>query len=369
VSEFRKFVPAEFVRAKKDLVCRNILTDKIVFVKNSIKPPYPAYYVVKIDREYDKYDIGTAVLCGNYNEIYGELKELLMRTLKDVDANKCELVKVVKPEGRRVKTLGLGIYYKLSILGNVYRHYLDAVDFAQKAEIIRPIIEYNEEIREINKKIEDTIESLDKNPSTALLPADWDFEKSTWKESGKTKIQKRNERAQSLARQIPEHPEPEEVRIKGWTVVEGFLVNCVYSEPMHIISYTIYQPKPPEYLSKYFTNIDEVLEKHGTKVEGGYIIKYFPIPIYSGVWSDDYGAPVTSGIHRGSWSGEDYLYFREKIAFNRKAYEVYPAIIAESKEKAMERAEKIAGGDGTVEDVTVQQVSDNVWIIKWRVFD
>ncbi len=35
----------------------------------------------------------------------------------------------------------------------------------------------------------------------------------------------------------------------------------------------------------------------------------------------------------------------------------------------MKRAVEIADGDGDVEDVSVEQVSENVWIVKWSVFD
>jgi len=367
-------VPVEIVGKRKDFVGRNILTNKIIFVRDGredTRIKISHYAVIRIHKEYERYSIGTPVLYGAYDEIHGELKDLLTRTLKDLSANRCELVPVVHSVGRKVETLGLGIYYERHCFGDVYLHYIDAVDFAQKADKIKPIIEYNEKIREINKKIEETIKSLDKNPSTALLPEDWDFEKSEWKESGKKKIQERKEIVFSIVSNLPPKPEPDSVELRRWLFVSsGVFVKDVYSDTICISSYTtLPRVHVHEYLSKHFTNIDEILEKHGKKIMGGYIIKYFPIPIYSRVWDDSYGKLITGGIYGGCWRGEDYLYFMETTAYGKKAYVVYPAIIAESKEEAMKRAEKIADGDGTVEGVAVEKISEGVWIIKWSVFD
>ncbi len=35
----------------------------------------------------------------------------------------------------------------------------------------------------------------------------------------------------------------------------------------------------------------------------------------------------------------------------------------------MKRAVEIADGDGDVEGISVEKVSENVWIVKWSVFD
>lgn len=74
---------------------------------------------------------------------------------------------------------------------------------------------------------------------------------------------------------------------------------------------------------------------------------------------------ITTGIYGAYYNNPDYLI----ISNANHIINTYPAVKASNKKEALEKAEKVAGGDGSVENLSVSKIRDNIYQLSYYVFD
>jgi len=353
---------------RKDYVGR-LPNGKIVFIKTTAEfYPNNIPAIVKITEEKENYAFGVLLIAITKETLYGDPE--IINTIN----NK---YKIKEYHYKDKKDTILLLIEEKFLSGSYYYEYIDLKDFCTKFNEIKKIIDYNREVTKILEEVKRKKKELDENRETALLPEDWDFQKGEWKESGKKKIQKREEimklfyeKIQRLAYNIPEIVEVKAIEVKT-------LISCRRSEKRETTE-NFFKKKisyediiPNKYFSEHYTNLTQILKKYSIIItpDGEYIIKRFPIEIPAFTWSEMYGAEITCGIYGGDISNFQYWLF-EVEDDKKPAFIVYPVVIAKSEEEAQKKAESLAEAiDTWILEVSVEHIAQNYWKVTWDTLD